>query len=115
MHVDTCVFQGPAPAALGERAGERSDGKWKSGPGDSRVAPGQASALGTEVRVMRRRKGQGLSHSLRCLALHTNEARLHKSDLAGGCMPAQAPGQAGHLGAQDLDPVTASEGHLFGS
>ena len=99
MHVDTCVFQGPAPAALGGRAGVRSDGKWKSGPGDSGVVPGRASALGTEVRVMRRRNGQGVSHSLRRLALHTNEARPHKSDLAGGCVPAQAPGQAGHLGA----------------
>lgn len=110
----TCVFQGPAPAALGGRAGEGSNRKRKSGRGDGGAAPGRASALGTEVRVMRRRKGQGLSHSLRRLALHTDEARPHKSDLAGGCVPAQAPGQAGHLGAQDLDAVTALERHLFG-
>lgn len=63
---------------------------------------------------MRRRKGQALSHSLRRLALHIDEARLHKPDLARGRVPAQAPGQAGHLSAQDLDAVTTSEGHLFG-
>ena len=57
--------------------------------------------------------GGGLSHPLRRLALHTDEARLHKGDLAGGRVPAQEPGQARHLGTQDLDVVTASEGHLF--
>lgn len=61
-----------------------------------------------------RGRGRGLSHSLRRLALRSDEARLHKGDLARGRVPAQAPGQAGHLGAQDLDMVTASEGHLFG-
>ena len=45
--------------------------------------------------------------------LHTDVTRAHKPDLARGRVPAQAPGQAGHPGAQDLDDVTASEAQLF--
>lgn len=101
VHVDACMPQGWPRPPLGE--------------GQERVQTGSGSqAPGTEVRVMRRRKGQGLSHSLRRLALHTDEARPHKPDLARGRVPAQAPGQAGHLSAQDLNVVAASEGHLFG-
>ena len=59
------------------------------------------------------RKGRGLSHSLRHVALHTDETRPHKPDLARGHVPTQEPGQAGQLGAQDLDEVTTAEGHLF--
>lgn len=78
---------------------------WASAKGEGGRFP-----TGVEVRA---REGTGLSHSLRHLALHTDETRPHKPDLARGRVPAQAPGQAGHLGAQDLDDVTASEGHLF--
>lgn len=53
-------------------------------------------------------------HSLRRVALLTDEIRLHKPDLARGHVPAQEPGQAGHLGPEYLDEVAALEGQLFG-
>lgn len=56
----------------------------------------------------------GLGHSLRHVALHADQLRLHKPELARGHVPAQKPGQAGHLGPEDLDGVAGSEGHLFG-
>lgn len=59
-------------------------------------------------------EGAGLSHSLRHVALHADETRGHKSDLARGHMPAHEPGQAGHLDAEDLDEVPTLEGHLLG-
>lgn len=55
----------------------------------------------------------GLSHSLRHVALHTDETCPHKPDLARGHVLAQEPGQTGHLDAQDLDEVATLEGHLF--
>lgn len=67
--------------------------------------------MGAEGRAQ---EGAGLSHSLRHMALHADEIRRHKPDPARGHMPAQEPGQAGHLDAEDLEEVPAVEGHLFG-
>lgn len=57
---------------------------------------------------------RGLCHSLRCRALHADEASPHKAHLARGHVPAHTPGQARHLGADDLDDITDTEGYLFG-
>jgi hypothetical protein len=58
---------------------------------------------------------RGLCHSLRCRALHADEASPHKAHLARGHVPAHTPGQARHLGTEDLDDITNAEGHLFGA
>lgn len=58
---------------------------------------------------------RGLCHSLRCRALHADEASPHKAHLARGHVPAHTPGQARHLGTDDFDDITNVEGHLFGS
>lgn len=84
------------------------------GPGLSPRSQPRAGAPGLPTGVEGQvRRGQGLGHSLRRLALHTDETRPHKPNLARGHVPAQAPGQARHLGAQDLDGIAAPEGHLF--
>lgn len=86
----------------GNPLGQRPGLSPESGDGQGSHGGGEACS----------RKG-GLSHSLRHLALHADETRPHKPDLARGHVPAHAPRQARHLGAEDLDEVTALEGHLF--
>lgn len=93
--------------AVGPGAGEGQEGAPSGGRGPA--SRHRQAAHGGR----RAGEGEGLGHSLGHLALHTDDTRPHKPDLARGRVPAQAPGQAGHPGAQDLDDIAASEGHLF--
>lgn len=98
-----------------DRDGVGRGGRRCSGPSPG-LSPGKQGEscrvpLGEEARAQ---GGVGSQHSLGRVALHADETRLHKADLARGHVLAQEPGQAGHLGPEDLDEVTTLEGHLFG-